>query len=68
MMKEYQVETLIRYSKITLDAKHIAKLSKKEIQQKLDAMAKEVWTLSSTDATSFGTAVQIYSYFETDFN
>lgn len=63
-MKEYQVETLVYYSKITLDSKHIAKSSKKEIQEKLDMMAKEGWKLTSTDATSFGAAVYIYLYFE----
>lgn len=63
-MKEYQVETLIYYSKITLDSKHIAKSSKKEIQEKLDVMSKKGWHLTSTDATSFGAAVYIYLYFE----
>jgi len=65
-MKEYQVETLIYYSKVTLDSKHIVKSSKKEIQQKLDAMSKEGWLLTSTDATNFGAAVYIYLYFERD--
>jgi hypothetical protein len=63
-MKTYKVETLIYYSKITLDAKHIAKSSKAEIQEKLDAYAKDGWHLASTDATSFGAAVYIYLYFE----
>lgn len=39
-MKEYKVETLIYYSKITTDTKHIAKSSKKEIQEKLDEYSK----------------------------
>ncbi|MEC5167502.1 hypothetical protein RCH18_003264 [Flavobacterium sp. PL11] len=30
-MKEYKVESLIYYSKLTLDSKHIANDSKKEI-------------------------------------
>jgi hypothetical protein len=63
-MKEYKVETLIYYSKITLDTKHIAKSSQAEIQEKLDAYAKDGWKLASTDATSFGAAVYIYLYFE----
>ena len=65
-MKEYKVETLIYYSKISLDSKHIAKSSKKEIQEKLDAMSKEGWRLTSTDATNFGAAVYIFLYFEKD--
>ncbi len=63
-MKEYKVETLIYYSKLTLDTKHIAKSSKAEIQEKLDEYAKNGWKLASTDATSFGAAVYIYLYFE----
>ena len=63
-MTEYKVETLIYYSKLTLDSKHIAKNSKREIQEKLDAYAKEGYKLVSTDATSFGAAVYIYLYFE----
>lgn len=63
-MKSYKVETLVYYGKITLDTKHIAKSSKAEIQQQLDAHAKEGWRLVSTDATSFGAAVYIYLYFE----
>ena len=35
-MKTYKVETLIYYSKITSDLKHITKSSKKDIQEKLD--------------------------------
>ena len=35
-MAKYKVETLIYYSKLTLDFKHIAKNSNKEIQEKLD--------------------------------
>lgn len=63
-MKEYKVETLIYYSKLTLDTKHIAKSSQAEIQEKLDEYAKDGWRLASTDATSFGAAVYIYLYFE----
>ena len=64
VMKEYKVETFIYYSKVTFDSKHIVKSSKKEIQEKLDAMSKEGWQLTSTDATNFGAAVYIYLYFE----
>lgn len=63
-MKDYKVETLIYYSKITLDSKHIAKNSKKDIQDKLDEYSKKGYKLASTDATSFGAAVYIYLYFE----
>lgn len=63
-MAAYKVETLIYYSKLTLDTKHIAKSSKAEIQEKLDEYAKDGWKLTSTDATSFGAAVYIYLYFE----
>lgn len=63
-MKEYKVESLIYYSKLTLDTKHIAKKSKKDIQSKLDEYAPEGWTLASTDATNFGAAVYIWLYFE----
>lgn len=63
-MKEYKVETLIYYSKITTDTKHIAKSSQKEIQEKLDEYANKGYKLTSTDATNFGLAVYIYLYFE----
>lgn len=63
-MKDYKVETLIYYSKITLDSKHIVKRSKKDIQEKLDEYTKKGYKLASTDATSFGAAVYIYLYFE----
>ena len=65
-MKDYKVETLIYYSKITLDSKHIAKDSQKDIQEKLDEYAKKGYSLTSTNATSFGVAVYIYLYFEKD--
>lgn len=65
-MKEYKVESLIYYSKVTLDKEHIAKASAEEIQEHLDAYAKDGWTLSSTDSMSFGWAVYIYLYFERD--
>lgn len=63
-MKEYKVETLIYYSKLTLDKNHIANASKAEIQEKLDFHAKEGWRLVSTDASNFGAAMYIYLYFE----
>ncbi len=63
-MKKYKVESLIYYSKITLDSKHIAKNSQKDIQEKLDEYAQKGYRLASTDATSFGSAVYIYLYFE----
>lgn len=66
IMKEYKVETLIFYSKITFDSKHITKSSKKEIQEKLDEYAKKGYKLTSTDASNFGFALYIYLYFEKD--
>lgn len=63
-MKDYKVESLIYYSKLTTDTKHIVKSSKKEIQEKLDDYAKDGYKLASTDATNFGSAVYIYLYFE----
>lgn len=65
-MKEYKVETLIYYSKITLDSQHIAKKSKEEIQMKLDEYAENRYKLVSTSTTNFGAAVYIYLFFEKD--
>ena len=67
-MKEYKVETLTFYSKVTFDRYHIAKSSKKEIQEKIDDYASKGFQLSSTDAVSHGSAVYIYLYFEKDIN
>lgn len=63
-MKEYKVESLTFYSKLTTDRNHIAKSSQKAVQEKLDEYAKNGYQLASTDATSFGAAVYIYLYFE----
>lgn len=63
-MKEFKVETLIYYTKITTDSRHIVKSSKKEIQEKLDEYSKKGYKLVSTDATNFGYALYIYLYFE----
>jgi len=65
-MKQYKVETLIYYSKMTFDSEHIAKDSKKDIQAKLDEYAAEGWSFKSSNATNFGFAVYIYLYFEKD--
>ena len=65
-MKEYKVESLIYYSKLTLDKKHIAKSSKADIQAKLDENAPEGWRLVSTDAANFGIGFYIYLYCERD--
>ena len=65
-MKEYKLESLIYYSKVTLDKEHIVKSSSKDIQEKLDEYAKKGYRLVSTDATDFGFAVYIYLYFEKD--
>lgn len=65
-MKAYKVESLIYYSKLTLDSKHIAKSSKAEIQEKLDEYAKNGFVLTSTTTTNFGFAIYIYLFFEKD--
>jgi hypothetical protein len=65
-MKDYKVESLIYYSKITLDSEHIAKKSKEDIQEKLDEYAKNGYQLTSTTSTSFGLAIYIYLFFEKD--
>ncbi len=63
-MKQYKVESLIYYTKITLDKEHIIKSSTTDIQQKLDEYAADGWRLISTNATDFGFAVYFYLYFE----
>ena len=65
-MKQYKVEALIYYTKVTLDKEHIIKSSTADIQQKLDEYARRGWRLVSTNATDFGFAVYIYLYFEAD--
>ncbi len=65
-MKGYKVETLIYYSKLTLDLNHITKSSKKEIQEKLDEYSKKGYKLTSTNVSNFGSALYIYLYFEKD--
>ena len=65
-MKEYKVETLIYYTKLTLDSEHIVKKSKEEIQEKLDEYSKNGYKLTSTTSTNFGFAVYIYLFFEKD--
>lgn len=65
-MKEYKVETLIFYSKVTLDSEHIAKKSKAEIQEKLDEYSKNGYRLTSSSSSNFGLALYIYLYFEKD--
>ena len=66
IMKEYKVESLIYYSKLTFDSKHIAKDSKADIQAKLDEYASNGFKLVSTSSTNFGFAIYIYLYFEKD--
>jgi hypothetical protein len=65
-MKEYKVEALIYYSKLTLDSEHIVKKSKEEIQLKLNEYASQGYRLTSTTSTNFGAAVYIYLFFEKD--
>ena len=63
-MKAYKVETLIFYSKITLDSEHIAKKSKEDIQAKLDEYVANGYSLHHSTSTNFGMAVYIYLFFE----
>ncbi|WP_298542454.1 DUF4177 domain-containing protein [uncultured Aquimarina sp.] len=65
-MKEYKLESLIYYSKLTLDKEHILKSSSKDIQEKLDFYAKDGWRLVSTDVEDFGAGMYFYLYFERD--
>ncbi len=65
-MKDYKVESLIYYSKLTLDSEHIAKKSKEDIQEKLDEYVKNGYRLTSTSSTNFGLAMYIYLFFEKD--
>ncbi len=65
-MKQYIVESLVFYTKVTLDKEHILKSSTVDIQNKLNERAAEGWKLVSTDATDFGFAVYFYLYFERD--
>lgn len=65
-MKEYHLESLIYYSKITFDREHILKASTRDIQQKLDEYAADGWRLASTDIEDFGAGMYYYLYFERD--
>ena len=65
-MKDYKVEALIYYTKITLDSEHIVKSSKEEIQAKLDEYAGQGYKLTSTTSTNFGLAIYVYLFFEKD--
>ncbi len=65
-MKQYKVEALVYYTKVTLDKEHIIKSSMVDIQEKLDDYARRSWRLVSTNATDFGFAVYFYLYFERD--
>ncbi len=67
-MKQYKLESLVYYSKLTLDKKHILKSSTRDIQNKLDEYAQDGRRLVSTDATNFGFAVYFYLYFEKDIS
>lgn len=65
-MKEYKLESLIYYSKVTFDKEHILKSSAKDIQEKLDEYGKNSWKLVSTDVEDFGIGMYFYLYFERD--
>ena len=63
-MKEYKVETLIFYSKLTFDVNHIAKKSKIDIQVQFDEYAAKGYSLHHSTSTNFGMAIYIHLYFE----
>jgi hypothetical protein len=65
-MKKYKVESLIFYSKVTLDKNHLLDSSTEAIQEKLDEYVAAGWSLASTEITNFGSAVYIYLFFEKD--
>lgn len=65
-MKKYKVEARTYFSKITSNKNHISEASADEIQYLLDDYTSQGWTLASTDATSFGSAMYVYLYFEKD--
>jgi len=65
-MKEYKLESLIYYSKLTRDKEHILKSSTKDIQEKLDEYAADGWRLVNTDVEDFGIGMYFYLYFERD--
>jgi hypothetical protein len=51
---------------LTLDSKHIANDSKKEIQEKLDEYAAKGYRFTTSTSTNFGAAIYIHLYFEKD--
>ncbi|NNJ26472.1 DUF4177 domain-containing protein [Alienimonas chondri] len=65
-MKEYKVEVRTYYSKVTMNANHIAESSQEETQKIIDGYAADGWRLASADSTSYGLAVYVYLYFERD--
>lgn len=44
-MKEYKLESLIYYSKLSFDKEHILKASSQDIQAKLDEYSQTGWRL-----------------------
>jgi hypothetical protein len=67
-MRQYKLESLIYYTKMTLDKEHILKSSTTDIQEKLNQYAEDGWRLVSTSSTDFGFAVYFYLYFEKESN
>ena len=63
-MKEYKLESLIYYSKLSFDKEHILKASSQDIQDKLDEYSINGWKLVSTDVEDFGIGMYFYLYFE----
>jgi hypothetical protein len=65
-MRQYKVEALVYYPKVTGDKEHVVKASRADIQEMLDDYARRGWRLISTNATDSGSAVYVYLYFEAD--
>ena len=65
-MRQYKVEALAFFPRVTGDKEHVVRTSQADIQQVLDDYARRGWRLVSTNATDSGSAVYVYLYFEAD--
>ncbi len=65
-MKEYKLESLIYYSKLSFDKEHILKASTTDIEAKLTEYGNQGWRLVSTNIEDFGIGLYFYLYFERD--
>lgn len=63
-MKRYKVEAQTFYSKLFASGNHIAESSSRWAGETIERYVRDGWTLASTDAASYGTAVYMYLYFE----